>query len=185
MLHLRSLALTFLTALVISVALAPQPAAAGLLFTFTSDHCSNPGCGTAPFGTVKLEQHIDPITLVLDPDSVDVTVKLNFGDKFVSTGGPHQTFAFNIVNDPGIVISNLTTNFKVEGTTDGTTDKDVSGSGYFPYRIDWLLGTGIHGSPGPLTFTVTEPGHTLNPNDFIAALDKQSCVAGVCKPTGA
>jgi hypothetical protein len=73
------------------------PAAeASLVFEFTSDHCTG-GCGTAPFGTVTLNQN---------GANVDVTVHLNSINSFVKTGAlDDQAFVFNGI---GVVLGDIT-----------------------------------------------------------------------------
>jgi hypothetical protein len=167
------------------------------IFNLTADHCTGT-CGTSPFGTVKLEEVFG------DPDSVDVTVTLSSALKLIHTGGPHQTFAFNLSDGtstpPTVQISNLTAKFIVANGTfvvdhyvvdysvAGTKDKNVGNFGNFAYLIDWTGGSGGgHGSPGPLSFRVTA-GHKLTLDDFIDALNDSKCTgtgaSKICKPVG-
>src|SRR4030095_8267327 len=88
-----------------------------------------------------------------------------------ATGGPHHALGFNILGDPGIMISGLTTGFSVNSLS----PTSLSGYGNFDDTIDCNGGTpgcgngGNNPNHGPLQFNVTLTGAgTLTPSDFIA-----------------
>jgi PEP-CTERM motif len=88
----------FRLSLVLSAAvlLLGAGSARAISFEFTSDHCTG-GCGTAPFGTVTLNQN---------GANVDVTVHLFSPNFFVKTGaGDFQAFKFNAA---GVILGDIT-----------------------------------------------------------------------------
>ena len=131
------------------LAFAALPALADQ-YSFTIDHCSG-GCGTAPFGTVDVTQD--------GTDTVKLSVSLTSGDKFVSTGFP-GSFAFNIIGNPTISISNLTAGWSLLSATAG--DLHFDGFGNLDYALNCdVCGNGA-GNPfaGPISFDVTAAGLT-------------------------
>jgi hypothetical protein len=110
------------------LALAAAPFAHALTFDITSDHATG-GLGPAPFGTV---------TLLQNGTTVDVTVDLNAGYKFVLTGAADfMDFKFNAVGvtladitiDQNAIFDNGNTLIKAAGTFDG------DGTGLFGFGI--------------------------------------------------
>jgi hypothetical protein len=137
-------------------AMAIAPGASALSFSLTEDGCTG-GCGAGPYGTVEVVQGIDANT-------VNFNVTLNAPNMFVSTGGPHHAFAFNITGDPAVTIASLPSGFEVGPAPDSSAP-----FGAFGYTID-CPGCGPGASnpkPGPLTFTVFSAGG-LAPEDFVA-----------------
>jgi hypothetical protein len=137
---------------VVTVLFSAVPASASLSFTLNS---GSSGQGSGPFGTVKLVQ--------VSSTEVQVTVTLSGGAQFVETGS-HQTFDFQIKNDPTISITGVTSGFAV-----GSTGVTQSGFGDFDYSIDCTAcGSGASSpQPGPLVFDVSVSSGTLSINDFI------------------
>jgi hypothetical protein len=131
---------------------AAGPALADV-YSLTIDHCSG-GCGTAPFGTIDVTQ--DGANTVL----VDVSLS---SAKFVSTGFP-GSFAFNLLGNPTISVTNLTSGWSLLSTSAGSLHFDGFG------RLDYALTCVICGNggsnpfPGPISFDVTAPG--LTPGSF-------------------
>ena len=79
-----------------AVLLLGAGSARAISFEFTSDHCTG-GCGTAPFGSVTLNQN---------GANVDITVHLFSPNFFVKTGaGDFQAFKFNA---SGVVLGDIT-----------------------------------------------------------------------------
>src|SRR3954465_14125042 len=78
-----------------------------ITYSFTADSCTGT-CGTSPFGTVKLTD--------ASGGGVDVLLTLLNGDKFVRTGAG-IALTFDLLLDPSITITGLTTGFKVVGGT--------------------------------------------------------------------
>jgi hypothetical protein len=135
------------------------PAAHADLMSVLNDGTGCSGtCSPAPFGTVTVSQFISGENPVAN--KVVVTVTLNSGVGFVNTGGPHHALGFNILGDPGILISGLTTGFSVNSLS----PTSLSGYGSFDYTIDCSGGTSACGNggnnpnPGPLRFNVTLTG---------------------------
>src|ERR1041385_6150052 len=89
--------LTFLT-VVLMLGLLASPAKADT-FTLTIDHCTG-GCGTSPFGTITVAQN--------GANSVAMVISLTNGNKFVQTGHPGSTVAFNLIGNPSITLSSST-----------------------------------------------------------------------------
>jgi hypothetical protein len=124
-------------------------------YSLTLDHCSG-GCGTAPFGTIDVTQ--DGV------DTVKLTVDLASGDKFVSTGFP-GSFAFDLIGNPTITVSNLTAGWSLLSTTAGNLQFDGFGN------LDYALVCGACGNggsnpfAGPISFDVTAAG--LTPGSFM------------------
>lgn len=126
-------------------------------YQFTLDHCTG-GCGTAPFGTVDVTQKAG--------NTVNIAVSLIPGDEFVSTGFP-GSFAFDLIGNPTITVSNLTGGWSLVSTSAGNLKFDGFGN------LDYALTCGSpacsgngggHGYAGPLSFDVTAAG--LTPASF-------------------
>ena len=118
-------------------------------YSLTIDQCSG-GCGTAPFGTIDVTQ--------AGTNTVLVDVKLDSA-AFVSTGFP-GSFAFDLVGDPKISVSHLTSGWSLLSTSAGSLH--FAGLG----RLDYTLECGAcghggsHPFAGPISFDVTAPGLT-------------------------
>ena len=104
--------------------------------------------GTGPWGTVT--------ATTVDANTIGVTVTLQDpAIGFVTTGGPHHAFAFNLADDgtPGVVGSITPGGFVANGSGINTP------FGFFSNTIDWTGGPGgSDSSPGPLNFSVTDAG---------------------------
>ncbi|HEY7306549.1 MAG TPA: PEP-CTERM sorting domain-containing protein [Bryobacteraceae bacterium] len=123
-------------------------------YQFTIDHCTG-GCGTAPFGTIDVTQN--------GANTVNIAVSLIPGDGFVSTGFP-GSFAFDIIGNPTIAVSNLTGGWSLVSPTAGALHFD--GFGKLDYALACIICGNGSGSPfsGPLSFDVTATG--LTPASF-------------------
>ena len=145
-------------AIIAAVALTSgAPAKADLYYTLDQNGCSKT-CAPTPFGVVDLTQ--------VNSTTVSVTVTLENAAGFVSTGAG-DALEFNILGDPTITVSNLTTGFAVD------TSKKISAStfGSFDYGITCTVPTGCgHGgsdpNSGPLLFSTTD-GMALSITDFV------------------
>jgi hypothetical protein len=90
--------------------------------------------------------------------SIDVTLKNSLG--FVTTGGGHEAFSFNL--DTGTLtnanITGLTSGFSFDGA------KSVPNAGTFNNNIscDVCGNGGSNAQPGPLNFNITLAGLTVN-----------------------
>ena len=184
-------------------ALAAIPAMADIQYSLTSDHCTS-GCsggGNPPFGTVTLHDN--------GGGSVHVTVSLLNGNKFVNTGFD-ASFMFNLVNNPVITVSNVSSNWSLDdldggnaNSTAAATGSNISfdGLGNFDYGMV-CTGCGNGGGGGingPLTFDVAASGLTLasfaensrnnqgtiDPNGFVFGADILSGTTGQTGPVGA
>lgn len=95
-----------------SLTVSASPIGATLSYNLTDDHCTG-GCGTSPFGTITLTQ--------TDAKNVKVSVTITAGF-FVTTGGPHETFAFSIASAPAINITGISNaKFTVDSGFGGAT----------------------------------------------------------------
>ncbi len=128
----------------LAIAIAAVPVSAVTVYTLdTSDPAAS--LGSAPYGTVTLTQNLA---------NVDFSVTLAPGFDFVTTGGPHDIFAFN---GNGVALGDIT-NIVVAGGA--TVTAHVPGAdqpfGAFGFGLDCSLCK--NGAPGkqadPLTFTV-------------------------------
>jgi hypothetical protein len=126
-------------------------------YQFTIDHCSG-GCGTAPFGTVDVTQN--------GVNTVNIAVSLTAGEKFVTTGFP-GSFAFDIIDNPTITLSNLTGGWSLVSPHAGNLKFD--GFGNLDYALTCgkpacTKNGGGHGYAGLLSFDLTALG--LTPASF-------------------
>lgn len=133
-------------ALILGVCSLPSLASAAVV-TSSLNIISSSTIGSGVLGTVTLTEN--------GPNQVDVEVDLNDGVKFVSTGGPHHAFAFNLgLSDPYTVsITYPTTGiFSLKGLGQSNTPY-----GAFTYAIDCPgCGPGASNAYGGLlNFTVT------------------------------
>ena len=142
----------------VAVLMAAGPASADLLYTLNLQACSGT-CAPGPFGTIDLHQ--------VNSTTVTVTETLLNGAEFVHTGAG-DALAFNILGNPAIAVSGLTTGFAV----DPNPPVSASAFGNFDYGIICTVPTGCgnggsNPNPGPLTFSTTD-GSALSINNFIA-----------------
>ena len=139
-------------------------------YTLNAQGCSGGGgCGTAPYGTVVLDQ--------TGANTVTVTETLASGNQYVKTGAG-DALEFNLTGDPGITIANITTGFSV-----GPAPDSASFAGGFDYSVTCSgCGKGASATlPGPLSFTVTDASvseFTDNSDGFFFASDIQSGATG-------
>ena len=123
-------------------------------YSLTIDHCTG-GCGTAPFGTIDVTQ--DGANTVL------VDVSLNSA-AFVSTGFP-GSFAFDLLGNPTISVSNLTSGWSLLSASSGSLQFD--GFGNLDYALECVVcgNGGSNPFAGPISFDVTALG--LTPASFL------------------
>jgi len=119
------------------------------VYSLTIDHCSG-GCGTPPFGTINVTQ--DGSNTVL----VDVNLS---SAVFVSTGLP-GSFAFDLLGNPAISISNLTTGWSLLSPSAGNLHFDGFGKLDYALVCDICGNGGSNPFPGPISFDVTAAGLT-------------------------
>jgi len=132
--------------------LGSATAARADVFQLTIDGCSA-DCGTGVFGTVTVTQFA--------ANDVQVTVALNDNSKFISTGNGHDsTIDFNLLANPTIAVTGLTTGWSLVSTTAGSHQE--APFGYFDYSIQCCSGNNGAGNAvfGPLTFHVLAAGLT-------------------------
>jgi hypothetical protein len=109
-------------ALVTSFAIAAGLLLAPGAFATTTDYY-NLQCSSCSFGTPSPTPYYGMVALSLDSvlaNTVDITVTLENGAEFVSTGGGngiHDAFAFN--TDQAVTLSAFTTGYSQEGGTPG------------------------------------------------------------------
>jgi len=160
--------------------LLASPPAEAISFDFTSDHCTG-GCGTAPFGTVTLTQ---------TGTTVDVTVHLNAGYQYVTTGsGAGQVFLFDA---NGVVPGDITINAHLPQTLAASNDSDPGTPGLQPFHADgtgdWQFGIACtncaQGGAGAFTGDIVF--HVANAviADFVANADGNLFVTDVLAPNG-
>jgi len=113
------------------LALAAAPFAHALTFDITSDHATG-GLGTPPFGTV---------TVLQNGTTVDITVDLNAGYKFVLTGAADfMDFKFNAT---GVALADITID---QNATFDNGNTLVAQAGTFNGDGTGLFGFGITGT---------------------------------------
>jgi hypothetical protein len=153
MFNTSSIRVNLLVPALFSLALAAAPASAAQ-FRLAIDGCTG-SCGDAPFGTVSVLQD--------GADTVKLTASLDSGNKFVSTGFP-GSFAFNIIGNPAIAVSNVTAGWSLLSTTAGNVK--FSAFGNFDYALVCnVCGNGNSGPfAAPVSFDVTAAG--LTPDRF-------------------
>lgn len=143
--------------------------------TYNLNVISSTGIGSGTLGNVALIQN--------GPNEVVVAVRLAPNTAFVSTGGPHNAFAFNL---------DLTTPYTVSitnpsGNIFALASKNVTNTPYgkFTDGIDCPgCGPGAsHANPGPLEFTVSDTSG-LAVSDFIANSNGFFFSADVLGPAG-
>jgi hypothetical protein len=139
------------------------------------DLISSTGIGSGTLATVILRQN--------GADQVQVSVTLAAQTAFVSTGGPHDAFVFNLdLGTPYTVAITSPTSgiFTLAGTNQTNTPY-----GTFSYGIDCPgCGPGAsHKFAGPLDFTVTDASG-ISVNDFVANTNGYYFSADVIGPSG-
>jgi len=129
-----------------------------ITYTLDQNGCSGAGgCGTGPYGTVKLDDSVGP-------NVVDILVTLTNGVEFVATGAG-AALEFSLKDNPTITsanITDITTGFAFAGA-----DMNGGAFGAFKYTIACTVPTGCgnggsNPNPGPLTFDLTLTGLTLD-----------------------
>jgi hypothetical protein len=149
-----------------------KPASANEIFDLNIISSSTIGTGT--LGTVTLTQN--------GADEVDVSVNLAAGTDFVSTGGPHDAFVFNLnVSGYTVAITSPTGGiFSLAGTGISNTPY-----GSFTYGIDCpgCAPGGSNANPGPLDFKVTDASG-ISIGNFIANSGGYYFSADVIGPSG-
>ena len=134
-----------------------QAKATTITYYLTEDGCTGT-CGTGPFGTIVLDDALagEP------PNTVDVLLTLNDGERFAGTGAG-QALSFNIAGNPVISITDITEGFEI-----GPAPASASTFGSFMYSVTCFLcqGGNANNLAGPLTFDVTLTGITLS--SFVA-----------------
>jgi len=124
-------------------------------YTFTSDHCTD-NCGpqTGGFATLTL---VDAAG-----GGVDVTVTMLNGNTIINSGFD-ASFAFDLIGNPTITVTGLTSGFSLVSTSAGSLHMD--GVGFFEYGVLWGTQGGCCGTAGPLTFHIDSGVTTASFND--------------------
>jgi len=105
---------------------APAARADSITYEFTSCHITG-GCGTAPYGTVTLTQN---------GTTVDVTVHLNDGSKFVQTGsGDQYAVKFELSSGFTVTVDQTVPGQTLAVTYDSSNTLDGDGTGNFNFGI--------------------------------------------------
>ena len=149
----------------VALTLCARPVRANTVVLTTSG-CSA-GCTTSPFGMITLTQDVDGV-------SVDIQVTLdsdaNGAYHFHKASDPnHFAFAFDIVGNPTVTFTNLTTGFTAAGTLPGSYNASPFGSFDYALRCSGC-GSGYGGGlTGPLQLTVTPSIGALTPVSFTPA----------------
>jgi hypothetical protein len=169
---MRKLSLTGLYGAVLSLGLLGS-AHASIISEL--DVISSASIGSGTLATVMLRQN--------GADQVNVSVTLAANTYFVSTGGPHDAFVFNLdLTTPyTVAITSPTTGiFAAAGTLQSNTP-----FGTFAYGIDCPgCGPGAsHEFAGPLDFTVTDT-NGISVSDFIQNSGGYYFSADVMGPAG-
>ena len=104
------------------------------------------GLSAGPYGTV---------TVTENAGKLDFNVALNSGFKIHDGNSNHQAFAFDLIGDPAITISNLTSGFGI-----GPAPTSSPPLGNFDYSLSCTgCGPGYAGgNAGPLNFEVASAG---------------------------
>src|SRR5262245_40660264 len=119
-----------------AVLLLGAGSARAVSFEFTSDHCTG-GCGTAPFGSVTLDQN---------GANVDITVHLFSPNSFVKTGAADfQAFKFNA---SGVVLGDITVDQTVPLETLAAQTGAFNGNGTGMFAFGIACTTCCNGSSG-------------------------------------
>src|SRR5262249_5773988 len=118
--------------------------ASAITFQLTSDHCSDPGCGTPPFGTVDVTQV---------GANAAITTTLAAGFQYAQTGAADgQIFKFNGI---GVALTDIVVGAHVPALAAATGAFDGDGTGDFSFGINCpTCGNGPTGFGGAVSFTV-------------------------------
>jgi hypothetical protein len=138
---------------------------AALADTYNLTCTSTSNCGSTSYGTITVVQGTGA-----QANSVIVTLTLT-GSVFANTGAG-ESLAFNLTQNSGISITNITSGFAV-----GPLNSSDSPFGTFMYSVSCITstsptgpgcghGTSPYTNPGPLQFTVSWSGGTLTPSMF-------------------
>src|SRR5205809_295341 len=149
----RSLILVLAVLASVFTLTAFPPAAFAVSYNLSIDSCGGAGCGGGPFGSVTVTQSGPNPT-----GQVSVTVALNTGVKFISSTGSPEAFGFNLVGNPTISVTNISSGFSLASTTAGSVHFD--GLGLFEYAINCATATCQGGGPSSLSFDVLATGLT-------------------------
>jgi hypothetical protein len=150
----------FLAGVAAVAALALAGSAQATIYNLDQDGCSS-GCGLSSYGTVTVTG--EGTTSLHFVVSLDPTVWFN------QAGGGHDTFAWSLVGDPTITVSNLPSTFEANASQAAGSHHE-NGFGDFGYIVNWVGPPTNNGSLGvqTLTFDVTGLVNlTLDPNDDI------------------
>jgi hypothetical protein len=166
---------TAVMALAVVGALAVMPSAnATTVYTFSNDHCTG---GCLPFtNSITVTQN--------GANTVDISVTGSFG--FVSTGAggtgaTNGSFFFNLIGNPTIAVTNLTSGWTLISTAAGTLAGDGF-SGEMEYGLNCGTCSGANPKLPPLNFTVTAAGLTeasFNDPGLTPANDRAIFVADI------
>ena len=165
----------------LALAFAQPSSAATAVYNLTVDGSSGSLPG-GPYGT---------ITVTENAGGLDIVQILAAGFRIHdTTNGNHNAFAFSIVGDPNVTISNLTSGFSANNITAGTNVSAPSlGSFFTAISCDAACGPGYNGGfTGNLSFRVTTTGSLslasllANSNSIVFATDVVSSANG--NPTG-
>src|SRR5262249_32394590 len=99
--------------------------ASAITFQLTSDHCSDPGCGTPPFGTVDVTQV---------GANAAITTTLAAGFQYAQTGAADgQIFKFN---GTGVALTDIVVGAHVPALAAATGAFNGDGTGQFTFGIN-------------------------------------------------
>jgi hypothetical protein len=126
--------------------------ASSVVYSLNNDHCTGT-CGTSPFGTVTLNDFGGS-------GDVQVTVDLFNGDRFVHTGFP-GSFGFDLIGNPTISLSGVSTGWSLLSTTAGALHFDGFGNLEYALTCDACGSGGSHPVAPPLKFDVLAAGLTI------------------------
>ncbi|MFY9287675.1 MAG: VPLPA-CTERM sorting domain-containing protein [Alphaproteobacteria bacterium] len=151
--------LSFIASLLLTITLT-TPAHASIIYLL--DVISSPSIGSGTLGTVMLTQN--------GVNQVDVKVTLAANTAFVSTGGPHHAFTFNLnlLTPYTVSITSPLSGFTLSGPNPTNTPYGV-----FTNGIDCPgCGPGAsNAKPGPLEFSVMDSSG-VSISNFVANLLK-------------
>ncbi len=125
-----------------------RPSEALVVNTYSLSETAVGAFGAGPFGSVSVTSNLD--------GSLTIVETLNSGFKFHENPDPnHHALTFDLVGDPTIAISGLTSGFSLISTTAGSIAAASFGS--FDYGINCTgCGHGFAGGLlGPLSFTIS------------------------------
>lgn len=126
---------------------------ASTVYTFDVDLCTG-GCLTQDGGTVTLTNELFTSGPSIGMPDGSVDVVLNLTDPLHNTNS-FTSFVFNLIGDPTITVSNLSSDFALVSSNAGSIHND--GAGFFEYGIDQVSGGSTYTT---LTFTLSGIGLT-------------------------